>query len=187
MASAVVEKPRMEVKYRTEIVPALMKKFNLKNIHQVPRLRKIALNMGVGKAIDNKKRIEEAVQHMTAIAGQKPVITLAKHAIAGFRLRENMPIGCKVDLRGARMWEFLDRLISLAVPRIRDFRGLKANSFDGRGNYTMGLSEQSVFPEINMDKAEFTQGLDVTMVISGGSDEMSSELLTLIGMPFKRN
>jgi large subunit ribosomal protein L5 len=179
--------PRLETRYREEVVPALMKKFKLKNVHQVPRIKKVVLNMGVGKAIDNKKRLEEAVQHLAAISGQKPVITKAKTSVAGFRLREGMPIGCKVDLRDARMWEFLDRLISLAIPRIRDFRGIKANSFDGRGNFSLGLAEQSVFPEVNMDKAEFSQGLDVTVVISGGNDQLSSELLTLLGMPFRKN
>jgi large subunit ribosomal protein L5 len=184
---AVADSPRLEARYRGEIVPAMMKRFKLKNLHQVPRLRKVVLNMGVGKAIDNKKRLEEAVQHLTAIAGQKPVITKAKNSVAGFRLREGMPIGCKVDLRGSRMWEFLDRLISLAIPRIRDFRGIKADSFDGRGNFSLGLAEQSVFPEVNMDKAEFSQGLDVTVVITGGSDQMSFELLSSLGMPFRKN
>jgi large subunit ribosomal protein L5 len=184
---AVAEKPRLEARYREEVIPALMKKYSLKNVHQVPRIRKVVLNMGVGKAIDNKKRMEEAVQHLTAIAGQKPVITKAKNSVAGFRLREGMAIGCKVDLRDARMWEFLDRLISLAIPRIRDFRGIKADSFDGRGNFSLGIAEQSVFPEINMDKAEFSQGLDITVVITGGSDQMSHELLTALGMPFRKN
>jgi large subunit ribosomal protein L5 len=183
---AVAELPRLETRYRGEAVPALMKKFSLKNVHQVPRIKKVVLNMGVGKAIDNKKRLEEAVQHLAAIAGQKPVITKAKVSVAGFRLREGMPIGCKVDLRDARMWEFLDRLISLAIPRIRDFRGIKSDSFDGRGNFSLGLAEESVFPEINMDKAEFTQGLDVTIVITGGSDPMSLELLSVLGMPFRK-
>jgi large subunit ribosomal protein L5 len=180
-------RPRLEIRYRGEVVPALMKKFNLKNVHQVPRIKKVVLNMGVGKAIDNKKRLEEAVAHLTAISGQKPVVTKAKTSVAGFRLREGMPIGCKVDLRDARMWEFLDRLISLAIPRIRDFRGIKANSFDGRGNFSLGLAEESVFPEVNMDKAEFSQGLDVTVVMSGANDQMSSELLTALGMPFRKN
>ena len=185
--TATIEKPRLEKKYREEVVPGILKKFSLKNVNQVARLKKIVLNMGVGRATENKKRLEEAVLHLTQISGQKPVITMAKASIAGFKLREGQAIGCKVDLRGARMWEFLDRLVSLAIPRIRDFRGIKADSFDGRGNFSMGLAEQSVFPEIVMDKAEFSQGLDVTMVISGESDEMSKEFLTLIGMPFKRN
>jgi large subunit ribosomal protein L5 len=179
--------PRLETRYKGEVIPGLMKKFKLKNVHQVPRIKKVVVNMGVGKAIDNKKRLEEAVAHMAAIAGQRPVITKAKNSVAGFKLREGMPIGCKVDLRDARMWEFLDRLISLAIPRIRDFRGIKSDSFDGRGNFSLGLAEESVFPEINMDKAEFTQGLDVTVVISGSSDEMSLELLTALGMPFRKD
>lgn len=181
------ETPRLVTRYKGEVVPELMKKFKLKNVHQVPRVKKVVLNMGVGKAIDNKKRLEEATAHMAAIAGQKPVITKAKNSVAGFKLREGMPIGCKVDLRDARMWEFLDRLISLAIPRIRDFRGIKADSFDGRGNFSLGLAEESVFAEINMDKAEFSQGLDVTVVMSGGSDQMSFELLTALGMPFRKN
>jgi large subunit ribosomal protein L5 len=185
--TAKVDRPRLDKKYREEVVPALRSKFGLKNVHQVPRIAKVTLNMGVGKAVDNKKRIEEAVSHMTAIAGQKPVVTTAKSAISGFKLREGMPIGCKVDLRGARMWEFLDRLITLAIPRIRDFRGVKGNSFDGRGNFSLGLSEQSVFPEISLDKVEFTQGLDVTIVMTGGSDKLSYELLAAIGMPFRKN
>jgi large subunit ribosomal protein L5 len=185
--AAVAQIPRLQARYREEVIPALMKKFNLKNVHQVPRVRKVVLNMGIGKAIDNKKRLEEATSHLASIAGQKPVITKAKNSVAGFKLREGMPIGAKVDLRDARMWEFLDRLISLAIPRIRDFRGVKPDSFDGRGNFSLGLAEESVFPEINMDKAEFSQGLDVTVVMSGGSDQMSFELLTALGMPFRKN
>jgi large subunit ribosomal protein L5 len=188
MATATkAERPRLETKYRQEVAPALLKNFDLKNAHRVPRILKVTLNMGVGKAVDNKKRIEEAAAHLGQIAGQKPVITKAKNSVAGFKLREGMPIGCKVDLRGARMWEFLDRLITLAIPRIRDFRGVKANSFDGRGNFSMGLSEQSVFPEITLDKVEFPQGLDVTIVMSGGDDKLSFELLTALGMPFRKN
>ncbi len=185
--TAKVERPRLEAKYRQEVIPALQSKFGLKNVHQVPKVAKVTLNMGVGKAVDNKKRIEEAVAHMATISGQKPVVTVAKQAISSFKLREGMPIGCKVDLRGARMWEFLDRLITLAIPRIRDFRGVKSNSFDGRGNFSLGLSEQSVFPEISLDKVEFTQGLDVTIVMTGGSDKLSYELLAAIGMPFRKN
>ncbi len=188
MATALASsKPRLAQRYNDEIVKALATKFGLKNVNQVPRLKKIVINMGVGKAIDNKKRIEEAVSHLGQITGQKPVTCISKLAVAGFRLREGLPIGVKVDLRGARMWEFLDRLVTLAIPRIRDFRGVKSDSFDGRGNYSMGLQDQSVFPEILMDKAEFHQGMDVTICMSGGSDAMSLELLTLLGMPFKRN
>ncbi|HYC77437.1 MAG TPA: 50S ribosomal protein L5 [Planctomycetota bacterium] len=185
--TATAEITRLEKKYREEAAPALKAKFGLKNIHQIPRISKVTLNMGVGRAVDNKKRLEEAVQHLTAIAGQKPVVTLAKRSVAGFKLREGMPIGCKVDLRGSRMWEFLDRLISLAIPRIRDFRGVKADSFDGRGNFSMGLTEQSVFPEVTLDKVEFQQGLDVTIVMTGGSDKLSFELLSAMGMPFRKN
>jgi len=141
--------------------------------------------MGVGRAVDNKKLIEEATKHLTIITGQKPLVTVAKKAISGFKLRKGQAIGCKVTLRGKRMFEFLDRLISIVLPRIRDFRGISQKSFDGRGNYTLGLTEQIVFPEISIDSVEFVQGMDITMVISGNSNEQSCELLKLLGMPFR--
>lgn len=180
-------KPRLLEKYEGEIRAALQEKFALSNVHQIPRLKKVVVNMGVGEAIENKKRLDAAMDDLAIITGQRPKLCRAKRSVAGFKLREEMPIGCKVTLRGHRMYEFLDRLISVAIPRIRDFRGIKRNSFDGRGNFSMGLAEQVVFPEINLDKVEWVQGMDITMVIGGGSDEMSQELLTLLGMPFKRD
>ena len=151
-----------------------------------PRLRKIVVNMGVGEALENKNRIDMAVADVGAITGQRPVVTKARKSIAGFKLRAGMPVGVKVTLRRDRMYEFLDRLISVALPRIRDFRGISPDSFDGHGNYSLGISEQSVFPEINVDKMEFVQGMDITFVISGDSDEQSRELLREFGMPFAR-
>lgn len=178
--------PRLREKYDQEILPALAEKLGRKNPHALPRLQKIVINMGVGSGITEKKHVDEAVDALTLIAGQKPIVTKARKSIASFKLREGMAIGCKVTLRGARMYEFLDRLISIAVPRVRDFRGLKDTSFDGRGNYTMGLTEQLVFPELNPDKYTRTQGMDITMVISGGNDDESREMLRLFGVPFKR-
>ncbi|MBF8276104.1 MAG: rplE [Candidatus Brocadiaceae bacterium] len=176
---------RLMEKYQQQVAPQLMERFKNKNKLSVPRIQKIVVNMGVGKAVDNKKLIEEATKHLALITCQKPLITKAKKAIAGFKLRENQAIGCKVTLRGKRMFEFLDRLISIVIPRIRDFRGLSPNAFDGRGNYTFGLTDQAMFPEISIDMVEFTQGMDVTLVISGNSDEQSRELLKLLGMPFR--
>ena len=176
---------RLLEKYQKEVVLQLIKKFNYKNKLSVPKVEKIVVNMGVGRAIENKKLIEEAAKHLSIITGQKPLITKAKKAISGFKLRDGQQIGCKVTLRGKRMYEFLDRLISIALPRIRDFRGLSLKSFDGRGNYTLGITEQLVFPEINIDTVEFVQGMDITMRITGNSNEQSAELLKLLGMPFK--
>lgn len=178
--------PRLQTKYVTEIVPALMAKFGLTNRMAIPRLDKIVVSMGVGKAIENKKRLEAAQKDMGVITGQRPVTTLAKQSISGFKLRQGMPIGCQVTLRRQRMYEFLDRLISIVIPRIRDFRGLSPKSFDGRGNYNFGLNEQVVFPEINIDTVEFVQGMNVTFAITGGSDVMSHELMTQFGMPFRQ-
>lgn len=175
---------RLLEKYQQQVVPQLVEKFVYKNKLAVPKIQKIVVNMGVGRAIDNKKLIEEATKHLSIITGQKPLITKAKKAISGFKLRQGQAIGCKVTLRGKRMFEFLDRLISVVLPRIRDFRGLSPRSFDGRGNYTLGLTEQIVFPEINVDTVEFVQGMDITLAISGKSDEQSCELLKLLGMPF---
>ncbi|HEV3418226.1 MAG TPA: 50S ribosomal protein L5 [Pirellulales bacterium] len=177
--------PRLLEKYRGEIAPALQKAFKRDNRFAIPKIEKIVINMGVGEAIAEKKYLEEAVTALTQISGQKPLVTKSRQSIAGFRLREGMPIGCKVTLRGARMYEFLDRLISLALPRVRDFRGLNPNGFDGRGNYSLGLSEQLVFPELNPDKYTRTQGMNITVVVSGLSDEESRELLRGLGMPFK--
>jgi large subunit ribosomal protein L5 len=158
-----------------------------KNPHDLPRLEKIVVSMGLGKAIGERKRLDEAVEHLAQITGQRPQITKAKNAVSGFRLREGMEIGCRVTLRGLRMYEFLDRLIALALPRVRDFRGLNPKGFDGRGNYNMGLNEQLVFPEINPDKAAFTQGMNITMVTSAQSDDEGRLLLRELGLPFRKD
>jgi len=177
--------PRLQEKYEKEIVSALAEKLGRENRLSLPRLKKIVVNMGVGSAISEKKHLEEAVAAMTDITGQKPIITKARKSVAGFKLREEMPIGCKVTLRGRRMYEFLDRLISVALPRVRDFRGISPNAFDGRGNYSLGLTEQLVFPELNPDKYIRPQGMNITLVISAGSNDDSRELLRLLGMPFR--
>jgi len=176
---------RLLEKYRNEVVPKLMEQFGLKNKLAVPRIEKVVVNMGVGAATENPKRLEDAAAALAVITGQKAAITKAKQSVSGFKLRKNQAIGCKVTLRGKRMYEFLDRLISVAIPRIRDFRGLSPNSFDGHGNYTLGLTEQLVFPEVDPDASEFTQGMDITIVISGNSDERSRALLTLMGFPLR--
>ncbi len=177
--------PRLLERYEKEVLPALAKKLDRQNRMALPRLQKIVVNMGVGSAIAEKKNLDDAVAALTQITGQKPLVTSARKAISGFKLREGLPIGCKVTLRGARMYEFLDRLVSLALPRVRDFRGLDGNSFDGRGNYSLGLSEQLVFPELNPDKFTKVQGMNVTIVISGGNNDESRELLRGLGLPFK--
>jgi large subunit ribosomal protein L5 len=176
--------PRLQERYK-EVLPALAKKLGRTNPMALPRLQKIVVNMGVGSAVAEKKNLDDAVAALTQITGQKPLVTSARVAISGFKLREGLPIGCKVTLRGTRMYEFLDRLVSLALPRVRDFRGLDANSFDGRGNYSLGLSEQLVFPELNPDKFTKVQGMNVTIVISGGNNDESRELLRAMGLPFK--
>lgn len=176
---------RLMDKYTSEIVPGMSEKFGRKNVLSLPRLRKIVINMGVGKAVQDKNRMEAAADNLTQLAGQKSQITRSKRAVSGFRLRENLEIGCRVTLRGRRMYEFLDRLISLAMPRVRDFRGINPKSFDGNGNYSMGLSEQLVFPEIDPDKVNFTQGMDITFVTSTRNDDEARELLRMFGMPFR--
>lgn len=176
---------RLLEQYESRIVPSLMETFGHKNRLAAPRLQKIVVNMGVGQATENKKCLDDAVAHLTALAGQKAVTTIARRSVSSFKLREGNPIGCKVTLRGKRMYEFLDRLVSIALPRIRDFRGLSPKAFDGYGNYTLGITEQLVFPEISVDDVEFTQGMDITLVISGNSDEQSCELLQQLGMPFR--
>ncbi len=176
---------RYQDKYAKEILPELMKKFGRTNINSMPKLQKICINMGVGKALQDKNRMTEAVDQLTLIAGQKAQITQAKIAVSGFRLREGYDIGCRVTIRGKRMFEFLDRLINLALPRIRDFRGVNPKSFDGNGNYSMGLAEQLVFPEIDPDKVHFTQGMDITVCTSAENDEEARELLKMFGMPFR--
>lgn len=178
--------PRLQAKYEQEVLPELAKRFGRDNRLSLPRLEKVTVNMGVGSAISEKKHMEDAVSALAQITGQKPIVTRARKSIANFRLREGMPIGCKVTLRGKRMYDFIDRLISVTIPRVRDFRGLNIKGFDGNGNYSMGLTEQLVFPELNPDKFPRTQGMNITLVVSGRSDEESRELLQLIGMPFKR-
>jgi large subunit ribosomal protein L5 len=177
--------PRLLDAYQKRILPELAKKLGRKNPHALPRIQKIVVNMGVGSATVEKKHLEDAVAALAQISGQKPLVTKSRAAIAGFKLRENQPIGCKVTIRGYRMYEFLDRLVSLALPRVRDFRGLSPTGFDGHGNYSLGLSEQLVFPELNPDKFLRAQGMNITIVISGGKDDESRELLKLMGLPFK--
>lgn len=172
--------------YRQTVLPSLRQQLSRENVHSLPKLEKIVISMGLGKAIGERKRLEEAVAHLSLIAGQRPQITKAKNAVSGFRLREGMEIGCRVTLRGQRMYEFLDRLISLALPRVRDFRGLNPKGFDGRGNYNMGLSEQLVFPEINPDKAAYTQGMNITMVTTARTDDEGRMLLREMGLPFQK-
>ena len=176
---------RLQTRYATEILPELGKRLGRTNRLSLPKLEKIVLNMGVGQALQDKNRLGEAAEQLGLIAGQKPQITRAKQSISGFRLREGNEIGCRVTLRGARMYEFLDRLITLALPRIRDFRGINPKSFDGNGNYNMGLTEQLVFPEINPDRVNFTQGMDITFVTTTRKDDEARELLKLFGMPFR--
>lgn len=177
--------PRLAVRYKDEISPALVDHFKYPNSMMIPRLNKVVINMGIGRAVEDKKRLEAGVADLTTIAGQKPVVTRARRSLAGFKLREGNPIGCSVTLRGERMWEFVDRLISVAIPRIRDFRGLPLK-FDGRGNYTMGLSEQSVFPEIQLDKVAYVQGMNITFVTSAETDEEGLFFLQQVGLPFKK-
>jgi large subunit ribosomal protein L5 len=177
--------PRLQEKYFQTVLPTLAEKFGRKNKLSLPRLEKIVVNMGVGAATQEKKHLETAAEAMSLITGQKPIITLARKAISAFRLRENMQIGCKVTLRGRKMYEFMDRLISLALPRVRDFRGISRKAFDGNGSYSLGLSEQLVFPELNPDKFTRVQGMNITFVIRNATDDESRELLTQMGMPFQ--
>ena len=176
---------RLETVYKETILPALVKQFAYKSIMQAPRITKITLNMGVGGAVADKKVLQSALSDMEKISGQKPVITLARKSIAGFKIRDDMPIGCKVTLRSDRMYEFLDRLISISIPRIRDFRGLSPKSFDGRGNYSMGVKEQIIFPEIDYDKIDQIRGMDVSIVTTAPTDQEAMALLKTFGMPFK--
>jgi large subunit ribosomal protein L5 len=179
--------PRLKTRYREEILPALQSEFEIKNVMQVPGLTKIVVNMGVGEAARDSKLIEGAVKDLTAITGQKPQVTRARKSIAQFKLRAGMPIGAHVTLRGDRMWEFLDRLLALALPRIRDFRGLSDRQFDGRGNYTFGLTEQVMFHEINQDKIDHSRGMDITVVTTATNDDEGRALLKRLGFPFKEN
>lgn len=175
---------RLQEKYLSEIKPALMKKFNYSSVMQAPKIVKIVINMGVGEAVAEPKQLEDAVADLTKIAGQKPVITLAKKSIANFKLREGMPIGCKVTLRGEKMYEFLDKLVNISLPRVRDFHGVSKTAFDGRGNYTLGIKEQIIFPEIEYDKVSKVRGMDIVIVTTANTNEEAKELLTLVGMPF---
>ncbi len=177
---------RLKEKYVNEITPALVSKFEYKSVMQAPEVNKIVINMGVGEAVQNTKSLDSAVEELQTITGQKPVITKAKKSIAGFRLREGMPIGCKVTLRGERMYDFLDKLIAVSLPRVRDFRGVSNKSFDGRGNYTLGVKEQLIFPEIDYDKVSKVRGMDIVIVTTANSDEEARELLTQFGMPFQK-
>ncbi|RIA78171.1 large subunit ribosomal protein L5 [Anaeroplasma bactoclasticum] len=177
---------RLQEKYNTSVRTELANKFAYKSSMQIPRLEKIVINMGVGDAVANSKVLDDAVEELTLIAGQKPVVTKAKKSIANFKLREGMPIGCKVTLRGERMYEFFDKLVSISLPRVRDFRGINPNAFDGRGNYTLGVKEQLIFPEINFDKVKKVRGMDIVIVTTAATDEEGRALLTLMGMPFRK-
>lgn len=177
---------RLKEKFVKEITPALVSKFNYKSVMQVPKIEKIVINMGVGDAVQNAKALDNAVEELSLISGQRPVVTRAKKSIAGFRLREGMPIGTKVTLRGERMYEFLDKLISVSLPRVRDFRGVSKKAFDGRGNYTLGIKEQLIFPEIDYDNVSKVRGMDIVIVTTAETDEEARELLTQFGMPFQK-
>ena len=177
---------RLRQKYENEVKNQMVEKFGYKSVMQIPTIDKIVINMGIGDAVSNSKVLDEAVAELALITGQKPVITRAKKSIAGFRLREGMPIGCKVTLRGERMYDFLDKLVSVSLPRVRDFRGVSKKSFDGRGNYTLGVKEQLIFPEIDFDKVNKVRGMDIVVVTTANTDEEARELLTQLGMPFQK-
>ena len=177
---------RLKLTYKETVVPALMEKFQYESIMQAPKLEKIIINMGVGEAKENAKFLEKAVEEMTMIAGQKPVVTKARKSISNFKLREGMPVGCKVTLRGEHMYEFFDKLVSVALPRVRDFRGVSKTAFDGRGNYALGVKEQLIFPEINYDKIDKIRGMDIIITTTANTDEEARELLKLLGMPFSK-
>jgi large subunit ribosomal protein L5 len=184
---ATTTRPRLKERYESEVKPALQQELGLGNVMQVPRLDKIVLNCGVGAATQQQSLLDGAVADLTVITGQKPLVTRAKKSIAGFKLRAGNPIGAKVTLRGARMWEFYDRLVSLAIPRIRDFRGMNPNSFDGRGNYTFGVTEQLIFPEVDYDKIDTVRGMDITIVTTATTDDEGRALLRALGFPFRRD
>lgn len=177
---------RLQEKYQNEVIPAMMKEFNYKSVMEVPTIEKVVVNIGVGDAIQNAKLLDEAVEELTAITGQAPVITKAKKSIANFKLREGMPIGCKVTLRRQKMYEFLDKLFNISLPRVRDFRGVSDTSFDGRGNYTLGIKEQIIFPEIDFDKVNRSRGMDVVIVTTAKTNDEARALLSKMGMPFKK-
>lgn len=175
---------RLQDKYKTEVVKGLVEKFNYSSVMECPRLEKVVINMGIGEAISNPKALDDAVSELTLITGQKPIVTKAKKSIANFKLREDMPIGCKVTLRGEKMYEFLDKLFNISLPRVRDFRGVSATAFDGRGNYTLGVKEQIIFPEINYDRINKVRGMDVVIVTTANTNEEGKALLGMLGMPF---
>lgn len=177
---------QLKQKYVDEVAPSLMNKFNYSSVMEVPKIEKIVINMGVGDAVQNSKALDSAVEELSLISGQKPLVTRAKKSIAGFRLREGMPIGAKVTLRGERMYEFLQKLIGVSLPRVRDFRGISKKAFDGRGNYTLGVKEQLIFPEINYDKVNKVRGMDIVIVTTSNTDEEARELLAQLGMPFQK-
>jgi len=177
---------QLQSHYEGQVAPQLKEKFNYRNVHQIPKLEKIILNMGLGEAIQNIKILDSAVEELTNIAGQKPVITRAKKSIAAFKLREGMPIGCMVTLRGKRMYDFFNKLVNIALPRVRDFRGISPKAFDGRGNYSLGIKEQIIFPEIDYDKIDKIKGMNISIVTTAKTDEEGRELLTLMGMPFRK-
>ncbi|SDN91564.1 50S ribosomal protein L5 [Alkalicoccus daliensis] len=177
---------RLKERYNQEITPSLKEKFNYSSVMEVPQIEKIVINMGVGDAVQNSKVLDKAVEELAVIAGQKPLITKAKKSIAGFKVREGMPIGAKVTLRGERMYDFLDKLVSVSLPRVRDFRGVSKKAFDGRGNYTLGVREQLIFPEINYDNVDKVRGMDIVVVTTANTDEEARELLTQFGMPFQK-
>lgn len=179
-------RPRLRERYREEVVPALMKEFSIENPMAVPKLAKVSLNMGLGEAIQNAKLLDDAVEELSAVAGQRPTITRAKKSIASFKLREGMAIGCRVTLRGDRMWDFLDQLISIALPRVRDFRGVSNKGFDGRGHYTLGVKDHLIFPQVDFNKVDRPKGLNITIVTTAGNDERAHFLLKQLGMPFAR-
>ena len=181
------EMPNLKAKYREEVAPALMQKFNYKSVMQIPRIDKVVVNVGCGEARDNAKMLDAVVRDLGAITGQKAIVTKAKKSVANFKVREGMPIGAKVTLRQDKMWEFLDRLFNVALPRVRDFRGINPNAFDGRGNYALGLKEQLIFPEIDYDKIDKIRGMDVVICTTAKTDEEAKELLTLLGAPFTTN
>ncbi|ASK61645.1 50S ribosomal protein L5 [Virgibacillus phasianinus] len=176
----------LKQRYQDDVMPSLMNKFNYKSVMETPHVEKIVINMGVGDAVQNSKALDSAVEELALISGQKPMVTKAKKSIAGFRLREGMPIGAKVTLRGGRMYEFLQKLVQVSLPRVRDFRGISKNAFDGRGNYTLGVKEQLIFPEINYDKVSKVRGMDIVIVTTSNTDEEARELLAQLGMPFQK-
>ncbi len=178
--------PRLKDTYKAEIIPALMQKFGYKNVMQVPKIEKVVINMGLGEVKDNAKALDSALDELTVISGQRPVVTIAKKSVANFKVRAGMKIGAKVTLRGNRMYEFVDKMISVAVPRVRDFRGISSKSFDGRGNFAMGFKEQLVFPEVDFDKVDAVRGMDIIIVTTAKTDEEARELLALLGMPFAK-